>query len=334
METARMLTRPTGSRWLCVLALGFAPVLIPRGAHAQQPFPTRAVHLIVPFAAGGALDSLTRVIANELQTRWSQPVVVENRVGASGNLGTAYVAHAEPDGHTLLVSPPPPLVINRFLFKSMLFNPSDLAVVTILSTAPNVLVARPAIPVTNLPDLITLAKASPGKLTYASTGRGGTPHLTMEWLKFAAGMDMVHVPYAKGFAPALSGLLGANVDLMFGNLSDIKHLVRSGQLKAVAVASEGPVEELNDVVPMSRHIPGFVSTTWFAVAAPASTPEPILKALARDVSEAIRTPQVTDRLEKLSLRGVGNTPEEAAAFVREDVKRWQSVIKLIGLEPE
>jgi tripartite-type tricarboxylate transporter receptor subunit TctC len=169
------------------------PSAITGGASAQS-FPTKAVRIVVPFAAGGALDSVVRVIAEQLQARWGHPVIVENRVGASGNVGADYVAHAEANGHTLLASPPPPLAINQFLFRSLTFKPADFAAIAILATAPNILIARPGLPVSTLPELIALAKASPGKLSYASTGRGGTPHLTMEWLKLGAGIDLAHVP--------------------------------------------------------------------------------------------------------------------------------------------
>jgi tripartite-type tricarboxylate transporter receptor subunit TctC len=249
-----------------------------------QGFPTRSVRIVVPFAAGGALDSITRVIAEQLQVQWRQPVVVENRVGASGNVGADFVAHAEADGHTLLASPPPPLAVNQFLFKTLTFKPSDFAIVAILASAPNVLIAKPSVPASTLAELVALTKASPGKLNYASTGRGGTPHLTMEWFKLAAGVNLVHVPYAKGFAPALTDLLGGHVDLMFANLSDARHLIKEGRLKAIAVASADPIDELKDVSPISRELPEFVSLTWFALAAPHATPASVVQKISADVA--------------------------------------------------
>jgi tripartite-type tricarboxylate transporter receptor subunit TctC len=304
-----------------------------RGASAGD-FPSKTVHIVVPFAAGGALDSLMRVIAEQLRVRWGRPVIVENRTGASGNVGADFVAHAEADGHTLLASPPPPLAVNQFLFKSSTFKPSDFAIVSILATAPNVLIARPEVAVASVPELIALAKASPGKLNYASTGRGGTPHLSMEWFKREAGIELTHVPYPKGFAPALTDLLGGHVDLIFANLSDASRLITDRKVQAIGVASEGPIRDLEGVSPIARDIPGFISLTWFALAAPRETPEALLRKIASDVSAVMATPAVASRLGALSLTPVTMSPAEAALFVKQETKRWHSVIESIGLQPE
>jgi len=304
------------------------------GSALAQAFPTKTVRIVVPFAAGGALDSVVRVLAEQLQVRWGYPVIVENRAGASGNVGADHVAHAEADGHTLLASPPPPLAVNQFLFKSLTFKPSDFAAIAILATAPNVLIARSAIPASTLPELIALAKATPGKLSYASTGRGGTPHLTMEWLKLGAGIELAHVPYPRGFPPALTDLLGGHVDLIFANLSDARNVIKGGQAKAIGVASDVLIDDLKDAAPISRDIPGFVSLTWFALAVPRATPDALIQKISSDVNAAIATPSVTSRLGALSLTPIAKSPAEAALFVKEETERWQSVIKLIGLQPE
>ncbi|WP_334431714.1 Bug family tripartite tricarboxylate transporter substrate binding protein [Bradyrhizobium sp. AZCC 1610] len=301
---------------------------------SAQAFPAQPVYIVVPFAAGGVLDSLTRLIAEQLQAKWRQAVIVENRVGTSGNVGAAYVGQSRADGYTLLASPPPPLAVNQFLFRSLTFKPSDFAVATILARSPNVLVANPKLKASNLPELIALAKASPGKLNYASTGRGGTPHLTMEWLKLETGIDLVHVPYAKGYPQALTDLVGGQVDLMFVNLSDAKQLIQSGQLKAIAVADANPIKGLTDVSPISRQIPGFTSLTWFAIAAPRATPRPIVEQISADVVSAMKSPVVADRLKALSLTLVETAPAEASSFVEEEAERWHKVINRIGLQPE
>jgi tripartite-type tricarboxylate transporter receptor subunit TctC len=197
-----------------------------------------------------------------------------------------------------------------------------------------VLVANPKLKASNLPELIALAKASPGKLNYASTGRGGTPHLTMEWLKSEAGIDLVHVPYAKGYPQALTDLVGGQVDLMFANLSDAKPLIQSGQLKAIAVADATPLEALPSALPISRQIPGFTSLTWFAIAAPRATPRAIVEQISADVAAAMRLPSVTGRLEALSLMLIESSPAHASSFVEEEQRRWHKVIDLIGLQPE
>ena len=304
------------------------------GTASAQAFPTKPVRIVVPFAAGGSLDSVVRVIAEQLQVRWGYPVIVENRTGASGNVGADYVARAEADGHTLLASPPPPLAINQFLFKSLTFKPSDFTAIAILATAPNVLIARSGVAASTLPELIALAQASPGKLSYASTGRGGTPHLTMEWLKLGAGIELAHVPYPKGFAPALTDLLGGHVDLIFANLSDARNLIKDRQAKAIGVASDIPIADLKDVAPISLDIPGFVSLTWFAFVAPRGTPDALIQKIASDLGAAIATPSVTNRLEALSLTPINKSPAEAALFVKEETERWQKVVKMIGLQPE
>jgi tripartite-type tricarboxylate transporter receptor subunit TctC len=303
-------------------------------AVSAQAFPAKPVYIVVPFAAGGVLDSLTRLIAEQLQAKWRQAVIVENRVGASGNVGAAYVGQSRADGYTLLASPPPPLAVNQFLFRSLTFKPSDFAVATVLARSPNVLVANPKLNASNLPELIALAKASPGKLNYASTGRGGTPHLTMEWLKLETGIDLVHVPYAKGYPQALTDLVGGQVDLMFVNLSDAKQLIQSGQLKAIAVGDANPIKGLTDVSPISRQIPGFTSLTWFAIAAPRATPRPVVEQISADVAFAMKSPIVADRLKALSLTLVETAPAEASSFVEEEAERWHKVINRIGLQPE
>ena len=299
-----------------------------------QPFPGKPVRIVVPFAAGTAPDLIARLLAEHLQPKWQQPIVIDNRLGASGNVAAEYVARSPADGYTLLASPPPPLSINRFLFKSLPFKPSDLAIVTILASAPNVLVAKPTVPASNLAELITFAKAAPGKLNYASTGKGGTPHLTMEWMMSSANLELVHVPYPKGLAPALNDLLGGHVDLMFANLSDAKPYVEAGKLKALAITSADPINSLPGVPPISGVIPGLVVETWFALAAPSGTPAPIVAKIASDVASVLRSSAVAERLQTLSLTSVGNSPKDASAFVEADAKRWQSVIEKIGLKPE
>jgi len=321
-------------RFALVLLSLLGVVLSPSPCASAQAFPVKPVYIVVPFAAGGILDSLTRLIAEQLQVKWRQAVIVENRVGASGNVGAAHVGQSEADGYTLLASPPPPLVLNQFLFKSLTFKPSDFAIATVLAKSPNVLVANPKLKASNLPELIALAKASPGKLNYASTGRGGTPHLTMEWLKLEAGIDIVHVPYAKGYPQALTDLVGGQVDLMFANLSDAKPLIQSGQLKAIAVADVNPIEGLGGALPISRQIPGFTSLTWFAIAAPRATPHEIVEQISTDIAIAMKSPLIADRLQALSLTLVVSTPAEAGGFAGEEARRWHKVIDLIGLQPE
>jgi tripartite-type tricarboxylate transporter receptor subunit TctC len=299
---------------------------------ADETFPSKTVRFVVPFAAGTAPDLIARLLAEQLQSKWQQTIVVENRVGASGNVGAEHVARSPADGHTLFVSPPPPLAINRFLFKSLSFKPSDLTIASVLVSAPNVLVAKPAVPASNAAELIRHAKSA--KLSYASTGKGGTPHLTMEWLMSTANVQLVHVPYAKGLAPALNDLLGGHVDLMFANLSDAKSHVEAGRLKALAVTSADATSALPGVEPISRLFPGLVAETWYALAATGGTPAPVVAKIASDVRSVLMSAPVTARLAAMSLTAVGSSPKDASAFVEDDARRWQSVIEKIGLQAE
>ena len=299
---------------------------------AAELFPSKTVRIVVPFAAGTAPDLIARLLAEHLQPKWQQTIVVENRVGASGNVAAEHAARSPADGHTLLVSPPPPLAINRFLFKSLSFKPSDLTIVTVVASAPNVLVAKPTIPTSNVAELIKHAKST--KLSYASTGKGGTPHLTMEWLMSAASVQLVHVPYAKGLAPALNDLLGGHVDLMFANLSDAKPHVEAGKLNALAVTSADATSALPRVEPISRSVPGLVAETWYALAAPSQTPTSVVEKIASDVKSVLTSAPVTARLNAMSLTTVGSSPKDASAFVEDDARRWHSVIEKIGLQAE
>lgn len=315
-----------------LLGLSALQLVAPPTIAAAETFPTKTVRLVVPFAAGTAPDLIARLLAEHLQPRWQQTIVVENRVGASGNVAAEYAARSPADGHTLFVSPPPPLAINRFLFKSLSFKPSDLTIVTVLASAPNVLIAKPAVPASNVADVIKHAKST--RLSYASTGKGGTPHLTMEWLMSAANVQLVHVPYAKGLAPALNDLLGGHVDLMFANLSDAKPHVEAGKLKALAVTSAEATSVLPRVEPISRSFPGLIAETWYALAAPGETPALIVEKIASDVRSVLTSAPVAARLETMSLTTVGSSPKDASTFVEGDARRWQSVIERIGLQAE
>jgi tripartite-type tricarboxylate transporter receptor subunit TctC len=203
-----------------------------------------------------------------------------------------------------------------------------------MASAPNVLVAKPSVPAADVAELLRLAKATSTELNYASTGKGGTPHLTMEWLMAATGARLVHVPYAKGLAPALNDLLGGHVDLMFANLSDAKPHLEAGKLKALGITSAEPIDALPGIQPISRTIPGLVAETWYALAAPSETPTLVVSKIAADVASALASPAVVARLRTMSLTPVGNSPKEAAAFVEADSARWQAVIEKVGLKPE
>lgn len=300
---------------------------------AQAAFPDRPIRIVVPFSAGTSVDILPRLIAEKLAVRWSEPVVVENRPGASGNIGAEAVARAEPNGYTLLASPPPPLVINQNFYPKLAFDPAAFVPVTVIAQVPNVLVVAPKTGLRSIEELIALAKASPDKLSYASPGNATTPHLTAEWFKSVAGIHVVHVPY-KGGAPALADLLGGHVDMMFANLGDVLPSITSGKLMVLAVASDTRHPALPAIPALSEHYPGFVSVAWYAIVAPPKTPPGIVEKLSSAIVETLKLPDVLARLGELAATPMGGTPAQTAAFMSEEAQRWRAVIAATGIHAD
>ena len=301
-------------------------LLIPCAAHAQD-WPSRTVRIIVPFPPGGSADLMPRAVAEKLSEKWGQPVIVENRPGAAGNIGADAVFRADADGYTLLSSPPPPLVINRSLYPKLSYDAGQFVPVTVIGAIPNVLLVNPKVGVNTVAEFIDVVKKNPGKYNYASQGSGTTSHLTAELFKsMAGGLQITHIPY-KGTAPALTDLLGGQVDMMCDNLGVSLPHVRSGKLKALAVASKTRFRGLPDVPALAETLPGFESLAWFGIVAPPRTPAPIVDKIAEGVRDAIRLPDVQKRLADLSAEPMGLTPAETAAFMREEVERWAAVIR-------
>ena len=301
-------------------------------AFAQADYPTRAIKIVVPFPPGATVDTVPRIVGERLSARWGQPVVIENRAGAAGNLGAETVARAEPDGYTLLSSPPPPLAINQALYPKLTFDPKAFVPITVLAEVANVLVVKKGLAPT-LKALIAAAAASPGKLTYASAGSGTTTHLTMEWLKMLAYIHLVHVPY-RGSAPALTDLLGGQVDMMFDNLGNTLQYIQDGKLDAVAVGSTQRLAALPDVPTLGEMFPGAVSVTWFGVVAPPNTPPALAQKISDAISETIRQPDVAKRFESMSAVPVGGSPSDTGAFIKSESERWQKVIAAAGVKAE
>jgi tripartite-type tricarboxylate transporter receptor subunit TctC len=322
-----------GSGLLRRLLVAAALVAMPHVAIAQGSYPKQPIKLVVPYVAGGLADVLSRLVGEKLTLKWGQPVIVESRAGASGNLGAEAVARSDPDGHTLLSTPPPPLAINQSLFARLAFDPAAFVPITVIGSAPNVLVARPNIPLSSLQELITFAKASPDKLSYASTGNGGTPHLSAELLKAKINARIVHVPY-RGVPPAFVDLFAGQVDLMFANLGDSLPHIRSGKLKVLGVGSRARLPELAGVPTLSEVLSGFVSDTWFALAAPPKTPAEISGKISTAVAEALKAPDVVKRLQDLSVAPVGSSPAETAEFISQEAQRWREVIVSAGIKQE
>jgi tripartite-type tricarboxylate transporter receptor subunit TctC len=321
------------ARALTVLGLIAAACADATPANAQS-FPSKPIKIVVPVVPGTTPDILARLVGNHLAPRLGQPIIVENRGGASSNIGAEYVARAEPDGHTLMVSPPPPLAINESLFPKLGFDPAAFVPVTILVTLPNVLVVTAGLKARNVEELVALAKASPDQLNGGSTGVGGTPHLSLEMFKAAAGVSIKHIPYSRGLAPALTDLLAGRIDLIFMNLADALPHVRSGQLRALAVASRERVADLPEVPALAETLRGFESSTWMAMVAPPATPPEIVGKLSREVAEVLRLPDVVARLSDISAMPVGSSPEDTRAFIRAEAVRWRNVIVSAGIRLE
>jgi tripartite-type tricarboxylate transporter receptor subunit TctC len=304
------------------------------GSAAPQEWPTRTVRIIVPFPPGGSADLMPRAVTEKLAERWGQAVIVENRPGAAGNIGADAVFRADPDGYTLLSGPPPPLVINRLLYPKLAYDSTQFVPVTVIGAIPNVLLVHPKTNVGSVQELIALAKANAGKLNYASQGSGTTSHLTAELFKSMAGqLEIQHVPY-KGTAPALADLLGGQVEMMFDNLGVSLPHVRSGKLKALAVASRTRFSGMPDVPALSESLPGFEAVAWFGVVGPPGMAGAIARKISADIREVLKYPDVQKRLADLSAEPMGLSPAETAAFMRQETERWSAVIRSAGVKLE
>jgi len=312
-----------------VLAIIGMVVALPPGR--AQDYPARTVKIIVPFPAGGTADVMPRIVGDWLAKKWAQPVVIENRTGAAGNIGAEAVAKADPDGYTLLAAPPPPLVINQNLYPRLGFDPTEFVPIVIMGRVPNALVLSAKVPLASVADVIAYAKANPGKLTSATQGNGTTSHLTSELFQLMAGVKFQLVPY-RGSAPALTDLAAGNVDLMFDNLGVSLALVKGGQLRLLGVATPTRMAALPDVPTIAETLPGFESAAWFAIVAPPKTAPAIVDKINADVNEALHEDDVRQRLAQLSAEPIGGTPQTTAAYMREEIERWHNVIKAANVK--
>ena len=299
-----------------------------------QDWPSKPVRIVVPFPAGGSADLMPRVVAEKLAEKWGQPVIVDNRPGAAGDIGADAVYRAEPDGYTLMSSPPPPLVINRLLYPKLSYDASQFVPITVIGAIPNVLLVHPNVGANSVAELIAIARQNPGKLNYASQGGGSTSHLTAELFKsMAGGLEITHIPY-KGTAPALTDLLAGQVDVMCDNLGVSLAHVRAGKLKALAVASKQRFPGLPNVPALAETLPGFESIAWFGIVAPPKTSPAIAERVATGVQQALQLAEVRKRLADLSAEPMGLGPGETAAFMRQEVERWSAVIRAAGVKLE
>ena len=304
-------------------------------AAAQDTYPNKPVRIIVPFPAGGVADLLPRLVGEKLSTKWGQPVVVENKAGAAGNIGMGEVARSTPDGYTIGLAPTGNLTVNPTLFPNMGFDTrKELTPVTLLANSPNLLVVHPSVPVKNFRELVEYAKANPGKLNFASPGEGSGAHLAGELLNQEAGIKTVHVPY-KGLAPAVTDLLGGQVQFMFAGISTVIQHVKSGKLVAIAIASPKRNPQLPDVPTVAESgLPAFDVTSWYGFVVRAGTPQAIIDKIQRDSAEALRSPDLQAKLTDFGLEAVGDTPSEFAAIIDAETKKWVAIVKKAGIKPQ
>ena len=309
---------------LCILALMFA------ATSNAQAFPTKPIKIIVPFPAGGTVDFFARVISTKLSDALGQSVLVENRAGAGGNIAAEAVAKAAPDGYTLLMGSEI-IAINTSLYSKIGYDPvKDLAPITLVGTVPNILIVHPGLPVNSVNDLIALAKKTPGKVSFASTGQGTSTHLSSELFKLMANVDMLHVPY-KGGPPAIADLISGQVNMMFINMpTGITH-VRSGKAKIIAVSSIKRVSQLPDVPTVDQAgVKGFETSAWSGLYAPAGTPADIINRLNAEVVKILKQPGVREQLMAQGAEPVGDSPEEFSRFTLAEISKWAKIIKISG----
>ena len=315
--------------------LAAAPALLAAPALAQPAaWPTRPVRFINPFTAGSAVDVVTRLIATDLAERLSAQVIVENRTGASGNIGTEAVARAAADGTTLLVGSPGTMGINPFLFRTLPYDAvRDFVAVSHAVSFPQVMVVSPQSPIRSLADLIAAAKARPGALNYASSGNGTTSHLAFELIRAAAGIDIVHVPF-RGGTPAIQAVMQNEVQVALEGIPSLPAFLSAGTLRPIAVTSRERSAMLPNVPAVAEAVPGFDASAWVIYFAPAGTPAPLVERLSAEIATSLRRPAVRDRLLEQGAAVIGADPATTTAFHRAEMEKWKRAVEISGAKVE
>jgi tripartite-type tricarboxylate transporter receptor subunit TctC len=294
------------------------------------------VRIIVPFAPGGASDLMPRLVGEKLSATWNQPVVIENRPGAAGNIGMEAGAKSPPDGYTLLSAPNGNLVVNPHMYSKLAYDVfKDLAPVTRIAAVQNVLVVHPDVPATSVKDLIALARAKPGTLNFASPGNGSQAHVAVELLKMQLGLDLVHVPY-QGVGPAMKDLLGGRINLMVAQVPSALPHINAGKLRALGVASSAPLPALPEVqtVAAAAPLPGFEAVSWYALMAPAGTPRDVIAKIHADTANVLKLPDVGERLAAMGAEPSGESPAELAARIKAESSRWGEVVRKANIKAD
>lgn len=314
-----------------ILALTIGSLIASVFPAAAETFPERTITLVVPFAAGGSTDLVSRLVAASMSKTLGQQVIVENVGGAGGNLGAGQVARAEPDGYTILMGTVATHALNPLMLKTKPYDPvEDFAPVSLLVLVPNVLVVNPQLPVNNVKELIQLLKDNPDKYSYASSGNGTPLHLSGELFKSMAGVTMEHIPY-KGSGPALNDVIGNQVPIMFDNLPSSSGHIKAGTLKALGVTTKERAPSFPDLPTVAEAVPGYETYTWNAFFAPAGTPPEVVARLNEAAKAALADPEVIARMKDFSATIVGSTPDELASHVKAEIQKWEPVVKSTGV---
>jgi tripartite-type tricarboxylate transporter receptor subunit TctC len=303
--------------------------------HAQG-WPQKPVRIIVPFAPGGASDLMPRLVGEKLSALWSQAVVIDNRPGAAGNIGMELGAKSPPDGYTLLSAPNGNLVVNPHMYSKLAYDVfKDLAPVTRIAAVQNVLVVHPDVPAKSVKELVALARAKPGTLTFASPGNGSQAHVAVELMKLRLGLDLVHVPY-QGVGPAIQDLLGGRISLMVAQVPSALPHIQVGRLRALGVASSAPLAALPEVptIAEAAPLPGFEAVSWYALMAPAGTPREVTERIHLDTAKVLQLPEVRERLAKIGAEPSGESPAELAARIKEEYERWGEVVRKANIKAD
>ena len=305
------------------------------GVNAQS-WPQKPVRVIVPFAPGGASDLMPRLVGEKLSTMWGQPVLMENRPGAAGNIGMEAGAKSAPDGYTLLSAPNGNLVVNPHMYSKLNYDVfKDLAPVTRIAAVQNVLVVHPDVPASTVKALVSLARAKPGSLNFASPGNGSQAHVAVELLKLQLGLDLVHVPY-QGVGPAVKDLLGGRINVMVAQVPSALPHIKAGKLRALGVASTAPLAALPDVptIAAAAPLPGFEAVSWYALMAPAGTPKEVIGKIHSDIAKVLQMPDVRERLAGMGAEPSGESPAELAARIKAESDRWGEVVRKANIRAD
>ena len=301
-----------------------------------QSWPQRPVRVIVPFAPGGASDLMPRLVGEKLAAIWAQPVIIDNRAGAAGNIGMEAGAKAPPDGYTLLAAPNGNLVVNPHMYSKLSYDVfKDLAPVTRIAAVQNVLVVNPEVPAGSMKEFIALARAKPGTLNFGSPGNGSQAHVGVELLKMQLGLDLVHLPY-QGVGPAMKDLLGGRLQLMLAQVPSALPQIKAGKLRPLGVASSAPLAALPEVptIAAAAGLPGYEAVSWYALMAPAGTPPEVIEKIHADVAKVLQFPEVRERLAGMGAEPSGEAPAELAARIKSEYQRWGEVVRKANIKAD